>query len=84
MIYRTKNKSNANDLDYPKNLALPTLPQFQNAMSLFQEGKAYLYPSKNTFNLEFERGKLFFASSEPLRMITETELQNYKTKESIT
>ena len=81
-IYR-KN-STADIVKYPKSLIVPTLPQFQNAMSLFQEGKAYLYPSIDTSNLVFERGKLFFAGSEPLRMITEVELQNFRTNESIT
>ena len=81
-VYRKNSTSDI--VKYPKSLIIPTLPQFQNAMSLFQEGKAYLYPSIDTSNLEFERGKLFFAGSEPLRMITEVELQNFKTNESIT
>ena len=81
-IFRKKDKPSV--AKYPKSLIIPTLPQFQNAMSLFQEGSAYLYPSVDTSNLKFERGKLFFAGSEPLRMITEVELQNFRTNESIT
>ena len=82
--YRTKAKSDTNKITYPKNLATPTIDNFQNAISLFQEGYAYLYPCVDISNLKFQNGKLFLNGSEPLRTISEVELQNFRTKESIT
>ena len=83
-IRRTKAKSNTSFTKYPKNLAIPTMIQYQYATSLFEKGYAYLCPNYDTSNLKFKDGKLFFDGSEPLRMITEAELQNFKTKENIT
>ncbi len=69
---------------YPSSLAVPTIIQYQYAISFNEVGHAYLCPNYDTSNLKFQDGKIFFEGSEPLRMISEAELQNYKTKESIT
>ena len=83
--YRTKNKSNANDLDYPENLALPTIPKYQFAMSMLQRGEAYLQGGIDTDCLKFRNGKLFFEDATGvLQRVSEVELQNFRTRESIT
>ena len=78
--YKTRKKVTS----YPSSLAVPTAIKYQHAMSFNEIGYAYLCPNYDTSNLKFQDGKIFFEGSEPLRMITEAELQNYKTKESIT
>lgn len=82
--YRTQKKSGRVFTKYPSTLAIPTVIKYQYAISLFEKGYAYLCPNYDTSNLKFKDGKIFFDGSEPLRLITEAELQNYKTKESIT
>lgn len=82
--YRTQKKSGRIFTKYPSALAVPTVIKYQYAISLFEKGYAYLCPNYDTSNLKFKDGKIFFDSSEPLRLITEAELVNYKTNESIT
>ena len=89
--YKTRKKVSLSDKEdcemvtsYPSSLAVPTAIKYQHAMSFNEIGYAYLCPNYDTSNLKFQDGKIFFEGSEPLRMITEAELQNYKTKESIT
>lgn len=83
--YRTKNKSNANDLNFPENLALPTIPKYQFAMSMLQKGEAYLQGGIDTDCLKFRNGKLFFEDATGvLKRVSEVELQNFRTRESIT
>ena len=86
--YKTRKKISLSDKEecemvtsYPSSLAVI---KYQHAMSFNEIGYAYLCPNYDTSNLKFQDGKIFFEGSEPLRMITEAELQNYKTKESIT
>jgi len=82
--YRTQKKSGRIFTKYPSALAVPTVIKYQYAISLFEKGYAYLCPNYDTSNLKFKDGKIFFDGSEPLRLITEAELVNYKTNESIT
>ena len=78
-------KSNADDLDYPENLALPTIPRYQFAMSLFQKGEVYLQSGVDTDCLKFRNGKLFFEDATGvLKRVSEVKLQNFRTRESIT
>ena len=82
---RTKSKSGVStDLTYPQNLAIPTYPKYQYAMSLFPHGQAYLQGGIDTKNLQTKEGKLFFEDpSGILKVLTEVELQNFKTKENV-
>ena len=63
-------------------LALPTLFEFENAISLYQSGKAHLYPVISTKGLRFENGEIFF-EGETLHSISVAELQDMLTREGI-
>lgn len=82
--YRTKAKAQEAGaiVDAPKNLAIPTLTSYQNSMSLYQSGGAYLQPLSSTDGLKFKNGKMYF-DGEHMREVSEVELQNMKTKEGI-
>lgn len=67
--------------DYPTAYIIPTLNGYQNAVSLYQDGKAYLQPVISTDNLRFDKGKLYFKGT--IEQISEVELQDLKTKEGI-
>lgn len=85
--YRTKSKAGDKVLnDYPEKVAVPTFKPYQNALSLWQDGNAYLQASINVENLKFQDGKLFFEDpTGVMRKISEVELiTNFKTKEPIT
>lgn len=85
--YRTKRTAElANDIEYPKSLAITTYKPYQYATSLFQNGNAYLQPGIDTSNLKFQEGKLFFEDETGLmKKISEVELiNNFKTKEPLT
>lgn len=62
-------------------LALPTEPNFLNAVNLHAAGNAYI-AQVNMDGLRFDSGKLFFNDSRA-REVSEMELQDLKTKESI-
>ena len=82
--HRTKAKSNADEIKYPDSLAIPTISQYQYAMSVLPKGNAYLQAGINMKALQFKDGKLFFAdSSGVMQRISEVELQNFRTSESI-
>ena len=82
---RTKRKSGvSNDITFTDNLAIPTFKPYQYAMSLYQHGQAYLQGGIDTSNLKTREGKLFFEDpSGILKVLTEVELQNFRTKENI-
>ena len=64
-------------------LAIPTLYEYENAISLHQEGKAYLYPLIiGTKGLRFEDGEIFF-EGDALRSISAAELKDMRTNEGI-
>jgi len=64
----------------PTSLAIPTLQPYQFGMSLYKNGSAYLQPLKTTDGLKFKSGKIYFAD---MKLISEVELQNMRTKEGI-
>lgn len=66
---------------YPDAYIVPTLNGYQNAVSLYQDGNAYLQPLITTDNLQFRDGKLFFKGR--IEQISEVELQDLKTKQGI-
>ena len=59
-------------------LALPTLFEYENAISLYQSGKAYLYPMVSTKGLRVENGEIFF-EGDNLHSISVAEFQNMHT-----
>ena len=85
--YRTKSKAeNETDekiVDANINaLAIPTLFEYENAISLYQGGKAHLYPVITTKGLKFEDGEIFF-DGDTLRSISAAELKDMRTNEGI-
>ena len=80
--YRTKAK--ARDVgaitEAPSHLLIPTLPNYQNSLSLYQRGNAYLQPFVDMEGLQFKDGKLYFEGG---REVSEIELRNLRTKEGI-
>ena len=86
ITYRTKAKAiaetNANITDtniYA--LAIPTLFEYENAVSLHQEGKAYLYPIMTASGLRFEDGEIYFEGE--LEPVSAAELKNMHTQKGI-
>ena len=65
----------------PDKLAVPTLPNYENVVSLHQEGKAYLQNLISTDGLEFKDGKMYFKGA--LEPISTVELQDMRTNEGI-
>ena len=82
--YRTKaiaEKSSALT-QCPERLAVPTLPNYENSISLHQEGNAYMqYLTISTDGLKFENGEMFFEGA--LEPISTVELKNMVTNEGI-
>ena len=56
--------------------------EYENAISLYQDGKAYFYPVVSTQGLRFENGKMFF-EGDALRTITTAELRDMRTDKGI-
>lgn len=79
--YRTAAKAGDIVKQYPQALAIPTLPTYNNAMSLNPGGNAYLTPLPGIEGLKFKDGKMYFDNS--LIPVGEAQLQNMKTKENI-
>ena len=78
MPYRTKaNAENEEEEKIVKAdievLAVPTLNEYENAISLCNNGKAYLYPVVSTQGLRFENGEIFF-EGDKLRSISTAQL----------
>ena len=62
VTYRTKSKAGDKLLnDYPEKVAVPTFKPYQNALSLWQNGNAYLQASINVENLKFRTAKFLCA-----------------------
>ncbi len=82
--YRTRAKAQEAGAikDLPSSLIVPTYKDYQNSVSLYQEGGAYLQPLRSVDSLKFRDGKLYFENMTQLANI-EAELQNLKTKEGI-
>lgn len=81
--YRTRAKAREAGAveDMPTALVVPTLKGYQNSMSLYQDGTAYLQPIQGVDGLLFKDGKLFFDNLRYENL--EAQLQNLKTKEGI-
>lgn len=79
--YRTAAKAGEVIKDYPKAIATVTLPNYENAMNISQNGNAYLTPLPSTDGLQFKDGKMFFQGT--IMPISEAQLKDMKTKESI-
>lgn len=81
--YRTKAQAQEAGAikDLPKSLIIPTYEGYQNSVSLYQSGGAYLQPLSSVEALKFKDGKLYFENMTQLNV--EAELQNLKTKEGI-
>lgn len=62
-------------------LAITTIPGYLNALSLLDNGKAYLRTTDMSA-LTFNEGKLYFAGN-PVKTVGEMELKNLQTKEDI-
>ena len=79
--YRTKAKAAKIGAitEAPKAYIIPTMPKYQNSMSLYQEGNAYLQMLKTVDNLQCKDGKLIF--NDP--RIRNVRLQDLKTMEGI-
>ena len=82
--YRTRARAEAAGaiIETPNSLAIPTFPNYQYSMSLYNEGGAYLQPLSSTDGLKFKGGKMYFEDARA-REVSEVELQNMKTKEGI-
>lgn len=82
--YRTRARAEAAGaiIETPNALAIPTFPNYQYSMSLYNEGGAYLQPLSSTDGLKFKGGKMYFEDARA-REVSEVELQNMKTKEGI-
>ena len=65
----------------PNTLAVPTLPQYENSISLHQEGNAYMQNFVSTDGLEFKDGNMYFKGA--LSPISTVELQDMRTNEGI-
>lgn len=84
--YRTKAKARAESNENIANaniyaLAIPTFHDYEYAVSLHQEGKAYLYPIMTTSELKFEDGEIYFEGA--LEPISAAELKNIHTQKGI-
>ena len=80
--YRTQGKAGTDIIrNYPARMVIPTLTGWQNAVSLYPNGNAYLQPVSSLDGLKFEKGKLFFEGA--LQPLSEVELENIITKEGI-
>jgi len=81
--YRTRAKAQEAGAikDLPTSLIIPTYDGYQNSVSLYQNGGAYLQPLRSVDALKFRDGKLYFENMTQLNI--EAELQNLKTKEGI-
>lgn len=82
-IYRTRaNAAKENQINScPNKLAIPTLPNYENSISLHPEGKAYLQHLISTKGLRFEDGEMFFEGA--LEPISTVALQDMHTNEGI-
>ena len=56
--------------------------EYENAISLYRGGKAYLYPVVTTQGLRFENGEIFF-EGDALRSISTAELRDMRTDKGI-
>ena len=79
---RTKAREAGAIVEAPTALAIPTLPNYQYSMSLYQDGSAYLQPLSSTDGLKFKNGKMYF-DGDAMQEVSQVELQNMKTKEGI-
>jgi hypothetical protein len=86
---RTSGRAGDVITDFPNKSVVPSLPGYEYATGLYQNGNAYLQPLTSTDGLRFQDGKMFFEEANVaglkvgLKSISEAELQNMKTKEGI-
>lgn len=76
--YRTRAKAEKPDT-LPSTIPIITLNKYQNAISLYQQGSAYLQPLRSVDGLAFDNGKLFFNGMP----FSTAKLQELRTKEGI-
>ena len=74
--YRTKAKA-GDVVEMPEKYAIITQPTYQNAMSFFQDGQAYIQPLTIVDGLEYKDGKLMFHGLPA----SEADLKEYYTKD---
>ena len=79
--YRTRTQAGNIVKKLPTHIATPTLTNYENTVSLYQKGNAYLEKLISVDNLQFQRGKLYFKGT--LQQVSEAELQDIKTREGI-
>lgn len=60
---------------------MPTFSRFQNCLSLYDSGSAYLQPFRSTSGLTFRSGRLYFTGR--AQEVSEVELQNLFTREDV-
>ena len=87
MPYRTKANTDNEDGEKVVNadisaLVIPTLNSYENAISLYKAGKAYLYPVVSTKGVRFENGEMFF-EDDALRSLSTAELRDMRTDKGI-
>ena len=87
MPYRTKANTDNEDGEKVVNadisaLVIPTLNSYENAISLYKAGKAYLYPVVSTKGVKFENGEMFF-EDDALRSISTAEIRDMRTDKGI-
>ena len=82
--YRTaaKAKEAGAITEAPKKLIVPTLPNYQYSMSLYQGKNAYLQPLSSMDNLNFKDGTLYFKGI-GAKEVSEAELRDLRTNEGI-
>lgn len=76
--YRTRAKASSLDA-LPDTMPVITINNYQNAISLYQKGNAYLQPLSSVDGLKFDNGKLYFNGMP----FTTAKLQQLRTKEGI-
>ena len=79
--YRTRGRAGNIVTMLPSIIATPTLPGWENGVSLHQQGHAYLQPTMplDVDSLNFNNGKLYFEG----KAFSEATLESIKTKEGI-
>lgn len=80
--YRTKAQAENAVREIPSQLAIPTMQNYTNIMSLKPFGNAYMQPLASTDGLKFSDGRMYFIGNE-IQPVSEVQLQNMVTNEGI-
>lgn len=79
--YRTASQADTDRTILPDYLAILTNKNYQNSLSLYQNGNAYLQPIITTRGLRFSNGRMYFDGE--IEEISEVQLQDLITQEGI-